>query len=387
MNGATPQSYQNRFGKPVVNVVVLLLCLAAMTAIGEISVRLYLTAKNNRQQDGNRSSSQAMVFDEKYGWKAAGNFLFDGKKVDAAGKSYTAHISTATNGFRQFGDPGSNRLKLFFIGDSFTHALEVSDGKTYYSLLGHSLPKTEIFAYGCGGWGTLQELMLIEETIDIIKPDLIILQFCANDFIGNDFGLESESYVANNGMRRPYLMEDGRIEYKNPGHFERLFSDDLMETSKLLYYVNYKVNKVLAAYGEKRTVEKAIKTQGVTHPGFRRAVDITRALFSRMKKRAGEVPVYAFSVDREQPYYGEFVTAAAEARIRIITGVPERLSEYADRGLVVHSEDRAHLNELGHRCVADSLLRFLVENGIVGKGVSVGHPDGHSEALTAGGAS
>src|SRR5437867_3136868 len=103
-------------------------------------------------------------------------------------------------GFRRFGDPSSSRPKLLVVGDSFTHALEVSDDKTYYALLGDRLG-AEVFAYGAGGYGTLQESLVLDEYVDIIKPDAILWQFCSNDFVNNDLELESMSYY--NSTKRP----------------------------------------------------------------------------------------------------------------------------------------------------------------------------------------
>jgi hypothetical protein len=58
----------------------------------------------------------------------------------------------------------------------------VSDGDTYYAIIKRKLD-AEVFAYGAGGFGTLQEYMILDRYVDMIHPSLILWQFCLNDFI------------------------------------------------------------------------------------------------------------------------------------------------------------------------------------------------------------
>src|SRR5688500_5741406 len=45
-------------------------------------------------------------------------------------------------------------------------------------------------ATGAGGYGTLPEYLVLDQTIDEIQPTMILWQFCTNDFISNDHDLE-----------------------------------------------------------------------------------------------------------------------------------------------------------------------------------------------------
>ena len=53
-----------------------------------------------------------------------------------------------------------------------TQALDASDDQTYFSIAGKILGST-VFAYGCSGYGTLQEYMILDRYIDEIRPDHI----------------------------------------------------------------------------------------------------------------------------------------------------------------------------------------------------------------------
>ena len=133
--------------------------------------------------------------------------------MDAGGNRYLIEYKTNKDGFRLFGNLKNNKKrKVMFVGDSFTHAVQVSNNKTYYGILGDALP-IEVFAYGGGGYGTLQEFMIINKWLDVVKPDMVILQYCSNDFINNHFELELRSNRNNNGMRRPYLTNRDKIVY------------------------------------------------------------------------------------------------------------------------------------------------------------------------------
>lgn len=111
---------------------------------------------------------RSSTLDEKLGWKSTENYFFEGSKIDAGGFAYKVTQWTNSRGFKQFGDTQSLN-KIFFVGDSFTQAVEVSNGKTYYGLLAEKMPDYAFFTYGVGGCGILQEYMVIDKYIDEIN--------------------------------------------------------------------------------------------------------------------------------------------------------------------------------------------------------------------------
>ena len=57
--------------------------------------------------------------------------------MDADGKPYAVNIQTDSAGYRTFGNPHTDsRKKVLFLGDSFTHAMHVSNDKTYHGDIG-----------------------------------------------------------------------------------------------------------------------------------------------------------------------------------------------------------------------------------------------------------
>ena len=57
----------------------------------------------------------------------------------------------------------------------------------------------EVFAYGAGGYGTLQEYLILDEVVDHIRPTMLLWQFCSNDFINNDHALEVAGALNDDG--------------------------------------------------------------------------------------------------------------------------------------------------------------------------------------------
>ena len=66
---------------------------------------------------------------------------------------------------------------------------------------------------GGGGYGTLQELLLLKQLKQKISPDLLVLQFSATDFMDNHLGVASYGILRSQIMRRPYYTADGTIKY------------------------------------------------------------------------------------------------------------------------------------------------------------------------------
>ena len=117
--------------------------------MAEIAIRLFY-------QFGNLATASSMQYTDGPGWRTTPH-IKDTRSFPGYGK---IAYSTTRNGFRVFGDPHSKKQKIFFIGDSQTQSRKVSDGDTYFEFVGRQTD-SEIFAYGGGGYGSLQEYMIL----------------------------------------------------------------------------------------------------------------------------------------------------------------------------------------------------------------------------------
>jgi hypothetical protein len=198
--------------------------------------------------------------------------------------------STTRYGFRRFGDVDSRKAKILVIGDSFTEARKISDKDTYYDYLAHSMKNVELFAYGCGGYSSLQEYRIYREFSNIINPSLIIWQFCSNDLREIFFHLDCTCFWGQQFYVRPYYV-DGNIamldlancfKLKGIGRASSLYRL-ILSRLKRLTYNHLPSSSIDGHYDE--------------------AVNITIEIMKQAKNLNPAVPIVAFDVDGSRECY------------------------------------------------------------------------------------
>ncbi|MBU1862650.1 MAG: SGNH/GDSL hydrolase family protein [Candidatus Omnitrophica bacterium] len=265
-------------------------------------------------------------------------------------------------GKRVFGDFNSKKYKVFVIGDSFTHGCGVREEALYYNVLARKL-NVELFVYGGPGYGTLQEYMVLDSYIDVIKPHLIILQVCSNDFINNMWELESVRFHNNDLMIRPYLRE-GKVDYLYPKQFGKL-KMIIFSQSKFLYLSGYSLEKFIAMAYFKNYIPDYIKTK---HREARRksyvkyfdeATAVTRTLFGKIATRARHVPIIAFQANTRE--HERFKKIFKELNIQFIEEIPDILQQKENEGISTSFPGQTHWNELGHELAGTILCGTVAE--------------------------
>lgn len=330
-------------------VAILLVALA-----GELGIRgMHLYAEHF----GDRKPPH-FTLDEKLGWIATPDYFYEGELVDASGTRYSVSIQTNAEGYRVYGDPRvTDRKKVLFLGDSYTQAMQVSNDKAYYTLLQNKL-NLEVFAFGVDGFGTLQQLMLLDEIIDDIQPDAVVLQLCPNDLINNDYALETRSGFNNNGLRRPYL-ENGDIVYRNPANMPAL-REFAASYSDFLYFLITRLDRLRSM--PNNPSESIIQEQGLSYPLFENSVATTDELLARIRSRIPSgTPLYTFSTSHGHPYLDVFRRVSDREGVYFIDGTSQALREIEGRGVTTRAADGEHWNDEGHRIVAEVLGRHFEE--------------------------
>lgn len=284
------------------------------------------------------------------GWRPVANLSLD-SEVPGFGR---VRYHTVANGFRLYGDPATTKIKVLVLGDSFTEAAMVSDGETYYERLAAARPDLEMFAIGGGGYGTLQEYMLLDESVDAIRPDLVLLQLHPNDLINNSHALESRSTTNNNQMTRPY-WEDGRVVQRFPENPRWGLLYNLARHSHLMRLLNMNVLAMRS-----RSAGSVEETLAADDPDVVRATEATVDLLRKMRSRAA-VQVAAFSV-RSADYFPFWSRAEVSERagVTFIPGVGEAVEAAAAAGVRVTGQPvDSHWNGRGHEIAAAVLLQWL----------------------------
>ena len=316
----------------------------------EGGVRTYYWIKN-------KVEVRARNFTDYLGWETAADVS---KKHVVKGYGEVIY-STQKYGFRRFGNTKTDKTKLFVIGDSFTLAHSVSDGDTYYDYLKKHNHNIEVFVYGGGGYGSLQEFMILDRHLDEISPDIVLWQFCSNDFINNSHELESASLVNNNQMTRPYY-KNGTIEWLFPKQYGG-WLDKMVQSSYLLRLLNVRIN-ILAA--EKMgSIERELSPD---HPLFRESANTTSDIMGLVRERIGDMPMVAFSVDASKWMGSTLQDICEENSIDFIPGIPEAIAQAKKSGIVVDGFPYdAHWNSAGHAIAGEIILQHLKDKGYLHK--------------------
>lgn len=134
-------------------------------------------------------------YDERYGWFPIENSTkeFKGTRL--------IHVQHNKNGFRDINHGAKNKKRIAFLGDSFVWGYDVEYGERFTEYLQESMPGWEIINMGVSGFSNDQELLLIKDWFDEIKPDIVFLVVCDNDFEGNCSNVMHRYY-------KPFFTQD-----------------------------------------------------------------------------------------------------------------------------------------------------------------------------------
>ena len=331
--------------------IFVIIIILGMFVFAELAARAYFFVKKSFLKEERRISKTI-------GWE---NKEFISKEYSLPGySSRPIHYSTQQYGFRVFGNPKSQKVKILVVGDSYTDAHTVSDGEEYYAQLTIRNGDIEVFAYGCGGYSTLQEFFIMDKYLDIIKPDLIVWQFHSNDLINNSYKLESACPEDNNHMRRPYY-ERGRIHMRYPQEDRGIFYN-MAQHSYLLKLLNINIDFLSLSDGD-----KCFDRMTPEHAEMKEAIRTTYSILNIAQKRAGPIPIVAFSADDHLWINSIFANLCQQNDIRYLGIIPQILKEAESRGKIVNGLADSHWNRLGHYLIGRTIYDYLAVNGFLKK--------------------
>lgn len=165
--------------------------------VGEVALRLTGHAPLSHGNPG--GAGMFWEYDATLGWRNQPNRspedfrgAFFPVRTDAHGLRGTPHEYARIAGAR----------RIVLLGDSFAWGWGVADSGSLCRQLERRLAACEVVNAGVPGYSSDQELLWLEREGVKYRPDLVLLQFCANDEGGN---LE-----ASHGMySKPYFQLDG----------------------------------------------------------------------------------------------------------------------------------------------------------------------------------
>lgn len=322
------------FLRPALSIGAILLILVG----GELGLRVVHVLRPPRA-----------VLDADLGFRLNGDIVRRYTAKTLSGRPYLVHFSTGPNGFRFWDNPPGRSKHLLVVGDSYTEAYQVSDHKTWYWLLRNELGDDwNIFAFGCGGYGLLQEYLVIKKWFRQIQPDLVVWQWCANDLWNDSPFLDEHTIKAFNCYPRPYLQADGSIRIGCP-HFVPVVSYH----SKLWRWLLPRLIRRL------RLPETQYDRYDFSSPHLRDALQRMDRILGMAQKILSNTTVCVFNVGGTVECNQRFESLARSHGYLWVGGVNEMLSELRSKGVEVDAAPSVggHWCEKGHEVVA----RFLSE--------------------------
>ncbi|MGB8338259.1 MAG: SGNH/GDSL hydrolase family protein [Burkholderiales bacterium] len=295
-------------------------------------------------------------YDHDLGWvlKPSYQTVFNTQDVD--GTWHLSHLKTDSHGFRAWGDIKTNKKKLLIIGDSFTAHPYTSDDQAYFSVAAKQL-NMEIFAGGGGGYGTLQELILLEKYVKEINPDIFVLQFCSNDFSDNHHDFKTNSIVRNQSNFRPYLHQ-GRI-IKNNHSVYRIF----YRFSYTFRILDIGLQKLQYAYYQGYSAKPSDPTSASYMQG---PYTITAELMKQMKATLpAKTKAYTINCNtRTQPLRDYWMEISSKSGFTPLPGVSQAVEIQEANGETVRVKDGSHWNITGNRIVGEELSKAIYASDV-----------------------
>ncbi len=189
----------------IIVLIIFLFCLEALCRVARYVVR------------GPSVEKDLVVSDKRLGW-VLNTKMKKHVSVNACGERVV--ISPYKHKFIVKYPKYQNKKTILFVGDSTTQAGGVSSGQAYYDIFEQLVKDNlSVYAAGVGGYGSLQEYLMLKEIYDDVQPDIVVWQLDANDIQNNVYELENSS-LYDIQRRGPYLnLVNDSIEMKNPGVF------------------------------------------------------------------------------------------------------------------------------------------------------------------------
>lgn len=245
---------------------------------------------------------------------------------------FDVEVEINAQGFRgaDWSESSNGRPRILVLGDSFAFGWGVEEAQCFTSILQRRMPQWEILNAAVSGYGTDQEVLLLEQISTRVKPDLVVVEFCTNDLFEN---MQSSMY----GGPKPYFVDRGRGELELRGV---PVPEPWLQSHSYIY-------RAL----EKRAWEQTLDARA-TDPN--REWSITCDLYRRMTRDLGSVPLLVMSSE------DRLVALAAEERD--IHHLDLRPAFAHDTETLFYPID-GHWTRLAHAHVAEALegaLRSLL---------------------------
>ena len=268
------------------------------------------------------------------------------------------------NGFKRWPADPSGTIRVLIIGDSMTEMTQVSNGEEWYAYLESAFDQVDFFVFGSGGYGSLQEFLILDRYADQISPDVLLWQFCLNDYANNYYQLDLRDYPSSNHAYRPYL-EDGEIFYRLPLPFLRAREVSFIADRVLAVYDRLRLRSFSAALATNLTEKVRRDEKRPDHESlFQQAHATTSVILKNVRERIPEIPIYFvnFCGPTSAPEY----SLCDNAQLLCVDGLQQPTAAREAAGEVLRATGDLHWNLAGNRVVGQWLVKYFEDQGVFG---------------------
>lgn len=199
MNISSLQLTGRRLANPLLTIVSLVFALLAV----EIGLRLFWIPWDLRSTPG-------VATEPIYGFAPLPGV--EGVHITPEYSIHFRHSRQGWRGEREFARerPVGISRRILLLGDSFTYGYGSNNDETFAALLQETWPEAEVANTGCNGYGTRNELAVLDHFGAAFHPDLAAIFFFWNDLPDNlkretpAFGLDSEGHVVRRDCDPPH---------------------------------------------------------------------------------------------------------------------------------------------------------------------------------------
>lgn len=187
------------------NAAVLLVTVLALLVGAEIVLRITYKPEN---------LGTVIHYDSLLGWSLAPNSMLIS---DDRGRGLHYRMDINSMGLREdevaIPKP-KGRKRVLILGDSFVFGSGVDAKERFSDLLKQELPgDVDVVNAGVPGWGNDQELLFYERDLRTLEPDIVVLEFTANNDVVNN---ELKGPLIEEGTKPRFRCVDGVMTLEPP---------------------------------------------------------------------------------------------------------------------------------------------------------------------------
>ncbi len=288
---------------------------------------------------------------------ASGSGLISGSGSDSGLNSG----SGSSSGSDSDSDLGSNstsaalhRPRIAVLGDSYVFGHGVEEDETFAARMRELRPDWEVLNFGVTGYSTDQELLLLENVVLPLEPNLVLVCLYRNDILDNGQATAWGLY------RKP------RFELDDSGELQPVAAR-LDEALPISMRARRWLRRNFVLYDVVAFRLAGQRAEGESGPSDAQA--LTRALLLRMADRCHDRGVdfglvMLPGIDKTE-FLADVPPASKGARVDLGPAFERHEKEKPDVPLGFTYD--SHWNPTGHELVAQELIRFIENEGWLGK--------------------